>query len=160
MSPENDHRLPEEFADVLAAQPETGMGYWVASVRLRDGRRFDRVVINGGLVTQVHGFSDVPFQPSQVVELWVTHDKWNFNAPVSLRRFWFRIIEGCGIGVTAYTEREARGLAEQAAEQHGLNFEVSEVVADVDIRNLDQEHVIPNMGPPNVRGVWFPRCNL
>jgi hypothetical protein len=28
------------------------------------------------------------------------------------------------------------------------------------VRDLDQGHVIPNMGPPNLRGVWFPMLNL
>lgn len=27
---------------------------------------------------------------------------------------------------------------------------------DVDVRSLDQGHVVPNMMPPNCRGIWFP----
>ena len=77
-----------------------------------------------------------------------------------LQRFWFRTAEGLGIGVTAASRGEAERLAHDAAERLNLNFEVLEVVADVDIRTLDQGHVIPNMGPPSVRGVWFPRLNL
>ena len=33
----------------------------------------------------------------------------------------------------------------------------SRVIDDVDVRDLDQRHVVPNMGDPAVRGVWFPR---
>jgi len=28
---------------------------------------------------------------------------------------------------------------------------------DVDVRALDGGHVLPNMGDPSVRGVWYPR---
>jgi hypothetical protein len=34
---------------------------------------------------------------------------------------------------------------------------VREVIEDVDVRTLDAGHVLPNMGDPSVRGVWFPR---
>jgi hypothetical protein len=71
--------LPDEWCDYLASQPETGMGYWVVSLRLRDGRQLNRVVINSGCITQVHGYARVPFEPAEISELWVTHDKWQFN---------------------------------------------------------------------------------
>jgi hypothetical protein len=35
-----------------------------------------------------------------------------------------------------------------------------EVIEDIDVRDLhlvDQSHVVPNMGDPSIRGVWFPR---
>ena len=32
---------------------------------------------------------------------------------------------------------------------------IRRVVEDVDIKQLDQGHVIPNMDPPVWRGVWF-----
>jgi hypothetical protein len=35
--------------------------------------------------------------------------------------------------------------------------ELVEIVADVDVRSLDQGHVIPNMNPPNWRGIWYPK---
>jgi hypothetical protein len=37
-----------------------------------------------------------------------------------------------------------------------LHNEVLEVVEDVDVRDLDQGHVVPNIGPVNFRGVWYP----
>jgi hypothetical protein len=33
---------------------------------------------------------------------------------------------------------------------------IKRIVEDVDIRTLDEGHVIPNMKPPNYRGIWFP----
>jgi hypothetical protein len=68
------------WVDYLVAQPETAMGYWTVSVRLDDGRCFDRVVVNDGLITQVYGHPQVPFEAEDIVEMRVTHDKWKFNA--------------------------------------------------------------------------------
>jgi len=31
------------------------------------------------------------------------------------------------------------------------------VTEDVDVSTLDAGHVLPNMYPPNERGVWFPK---
>jgi len=71
--------LPDEWCDYLVSQPETGMGYWVVSLRLRDGRQLDRVVIHSGYITQVYGHAEPPLDPAEISELWVTHDKWKFN---------------------------------------------------------------------------------
>jgi len=79
MSPREAKRVPDEWVDYLVGQPETGMGYWVVSVQLRDGRTFDRVVITNGLITQVYGLQEVPFEPEEIVEMRVTHEKWKFN---------------------------------------------------------------------------------
>ena len=32
-----------------------------------------------------------------------------------------------------------------------------EVLPDVNVADLDQGHVVPNMNPPNWRGIWFPK---
>ena len=32
----------------------------------------------------------------------------------------------------------------------------AQIVANVDVRSLDQGHVIPNMGPCSNRGIWYP----
>jgi len=39
--------LDKKWAKVLISRPETGMGYQIVSVRLKDGRRFERVMIVG-----------------------------------------------------------------------------------------------------------------
>jgi len=72
--------LSDRWGTLLRDQPETGMGYWVVSVVLRDGRRFDRAVIVGGILTQVYGLSDIPFTEADIADLIVTHDKWNFQS--------------------------------------------------------------------------------
>jgi hypothetical protein len=56
----------------------------------------------------------------------------------------------------AYNVDEARNLLADAARSLAWDYEALEVVEDVDIRDLDQGHVVPNMGPVNFRGVWYP----
>lgn len=34
---------------------------------------------------------------------------------------------------------------------------IERVVEDVDLSQLDAAHVLPNVGDPTLRGVWFPR---
>jgi hypothetical protein len=77
-----------------------------------------------------------------------------------LHRYWFALSRGLGIGVTAYSREDAEIMAMRACEASGWGFEVVDVITDVDVRDLDQNHVIPNMGAPNVKGVWFPMLNL
>jgi hypothetical protein len=67
--------LSSKWAEVLASQPETGMGYQVARVRTRDGRTFARVVIIGGIISSVQDCRDVPFSEEDIDEIVVTHDK-------------------------------------------------------------------------------------
>jgi hypothetical protein len=76
---------------------------------------------------------------------------------LSLRRFWFPIPGHLGIGVTAASRAEAEVLASNAAAELHWPFVAAGVIEDVDVRDLDQGHVVPNMAPPNWRGVWFPR---
>jgi hypothetical protein len=75
---------------------------------------------------------------------------------VQLRRFWFPIPGHMGIGVTAYTRAEAEGIAREAAASLHWDFHADGCVEDVDVRTLDQKHVIPNMGVVVRQGVWYP----
>lgn len=58
-----------------------------------------------------------------------------------------------GVGVTAFDEEDAMNLVSKALT---LDSAATMVHADIDVRELDQNHVIPNMGAPSIRGVWFP----
>jgi hypothetical protein len=73
-----------------------------------------------------------------------------------LRRFWFPVRGHSGIGVTAYTREEAKQLSEAMACELQWPFHDEIVTEDVDIRTLDQNHVVPNMASPHSHGVWFP----
>ena len=83
----------------------------------------------------------------------VVHDK-------NLRRFWFPLRGHLGIGVTAASRSEAESLAKEAAREMGWSTDLGTIVEDVDIRDLDANHVLPNIGPVNFRGVWYPALNL
>lgn len=88
-----------------------------------------------------------------------------------LHRFWlrFNISPGelgqyssyaglwLGCGVTAYSLDDAKSVLTQMIFREDPLPEIEEVVEDVDVGSLDQGRVVPNMGPPNERGVWFPR---
>jgi hypothetical protein len=65
--------LSKKWAPILLAQPETGMGYQIVSVLLNDGRRFDRVIVVGGTITEVKGKSDIPFNEEEITEIKVTN---------------------------------------------------------------------------------------
>lgn len=60
-----------------------------------------------------------------------------------------------GCGVTAESEHAATELI-RASVFEGAVFEVQRIIANVSIAELDQGHVVPNMGNPLVRGIWFP----
>ena len=77
----------------------------------------------------------------------------------NLRRFWFKSSRNIGVGITAHSLSDAEIILNSAVKRHDLNIEVVEVIEDIDIQKLDQGHVIPNMNPPNFRGVWFPMLN-
>ena len=77
-----------------------------------------------------------------------------------LRRFWFSLSDGLGIGVTAASAEEAKELAEAARTQYFAHATIEGVTEDVDVSALDPDHVIPNAGPVVVRGVWYPRLNI
>ena len=72
--------LSTKWKTELASKPETGMGYQVVSVVLKDGQKFDQVAIVEGRITEIRGRKDIPFTEDQIVQIVLTHDKWNFNA--------------------------------------------------------------------------------
>ena len=76
-----------------------------------------------------------------------------------LTRFWFNTENGLGIGVTAYSVNDAIDLikAESLAMIYEPKFD--SYVENIDMRELDQNHVIPNMGICVNRGVWYPNLN-
>ena len=83
-----------------------------------------------------------------------------------MRRFWFEfnidslkdiptgIKMGCGI--TAFDYNDAITILEEKVFSRSTKPNFKKVVEDIDIRLLDQGHVIPNMKSPTDRGVWFP----
>jgi hypothetical protein len=75
------YRLSEKrFADFFKQQPETGLGYWVATAVLKDGQKYDQVLVNSGYVTRVKGHENIPFTEPEIDHFVVTHQKWEFGA--------------------------------------------------------------------------------
>ena len=64
---------------------------------------------------------------------------------------------GLGCGLTAVDRRDAEAMLAASVFGGGPLPAVLEVVEDVDVRDLDEGHVLPNLGDPSARGVWFPR---
>ena len=64
-----------------------------------------------------------------------------------------------GIGVTAFSEDDAIGLIKEAGYENYIkcDFVINRNIA---IKDLDQNHVVPNMGPITFRGVWYPCWNV
>jgi len=56
------------------------MGYQVVSVILQDGRRFDQTAVVGGVISEIRGLDEIPFTESEIAQIILTHDKWDFNA--------------------------------------------------------------------------------
>ena len=71
--------LSAEWKAKLISQPETGMGYSIVSIVLRDGKRFDQVIVDSGYVTKIKGMHTIPFGNDDIDDIIVTHAKWDFR---------------------------------------------------------------------------------
>jgi len=73
---------------------------------------------------------------------WITIERGPEPTPLNL-----------GAGITAISEADARVLF---AETFEPVCRIERIVAVTDIRDIEQGHVVPNMGNWFRRGVWFP----
>lgn len=78
-----------------------------------------------------------------------------------LTRYWIQApgpVLASSFGVTAYSVEDAFDLLAQA----GVPFDQDEVkvIENIRFEDLDQNHIVPNMGPMVFRGVWYPRFNV
>lgn len=71
--------IPSGCVDHLRGAEETGIGYHVVSVELKDGRSFDQVVVSEGFIIEVRGYKEIPFVPEDVESVSVNHKHWNFR---------------------------------------------------------------------------------
>jgi hypothetical protein len=86
---------------------------------------------------------------------------------MTLHRYWFRFdvalgdphppgtLLGCG--VSAYNYDDALSILREHVFKGAPLPRVVDAVEDVDVSELDAGEVLPNMGSPVERGVWFPR---
>jgi hypothetical protein len=66
-------KLTAKWAPILMSQPETGRGFQIATVFLRDGRQFDRVMIDSGYLTMVGESRTIPFEEADIERIVVNH---------------------------------------------------------------------------------------
>jgi hypothetical protein len=77
--------VPSSFVEHLKRAGETGIGYQVVSVELRDGRKFDQVVASECCIIEVRGFKEIPFSAEEVASVNVNHNRWNFRSASGAR---------------------------------------------------------------------------
>ncbi|HET9993808.1 MAG TPA: hypothetical protein VFQ18_00255 [Candidatus Acidoferrum sp.] len=71
--------IPEACLHHLKSAAETGIGYQMVSVELKDGRCFDQVVVSECCIIQVRGYAEIPFAPHEVATVSINHKRWNFR---------------------------------------------------------------------------------
>ncbi len=90
---------------------------------------------------------------------------------MKLTRYWFVVFPEDrfgprNFGVTAYSKQEGITIITSAVNKiewqglYQLPDDNTEVIENIDVRLLDQGHVIPNMGVVTFKGVWFPNLNI
>ena len=56
------------------------MGYQTVAITLRDGRKVEDVaIIESHIVGEVRGCTDIPFEPEDIVNVELTHRRWEFR---------------------------------------------------------------------------------
>jgi hypothetical protein len=83
---------------------------------------------------------------------------------VNVTRYWF-VFErsrattpsATGYGVTAFGHEDALQLLSERIFRGKPLPAISQCVEHVDISQLDPRHVLPNIGNPIARGIWFPQ---
>ena len=61
-----------------------------------------------------------------------------------------------GCGITGYNLEDAYFILRKDVFKGMEYVKPIKVVEEIHIPTLDENHIIPNMLPPNIRGVWFP----
>jgi hypothetical protein len=80
-----------------------------------------------------------------------------------LRRFWFSFQKATqpnalnmGCGITAYDEADARKMLTMVVFPMFGEQPIDQIIEGIDVQTLEANHVLPNIGNPAVRGVWYP----
>lgn len=70
-------RLPSQWAEFLARQPDTGRDFHTGDVILRNGKLVrDVTFIGRAFIGEVKGYADPPFDPSDIIEIQLTDIRW------------------------------------------------------------------------------------
>jgi hypothetical protein len=73
--------LPAQWSQYLIKQPETGMGYQIVDIELKDGRIIKNVaIIQSSIIGEIKdNIGPIPFNPEDIIKINITHNKWKFN---------------------------------------------------------------------------------
>ena len=78
-----------------------------------------------------------------------------------MRPYWLKIENpqpasglGLGVGITAYSEDEAKAIFASA---FGSDLRLASVQPIAALDEIEQNHVSPNMGNFLIRGIWYPQ---
>jgi hypothetical protein len=81
-----------------------------------------------------------------------------------LKRYWFRFERlpqpnaiNLGCGLSAYDYEDAIRLLRELVFGDNGPPPIEQFIEDVDIATLEPDHVRPNLGSVDVRGIWFPQ---
>ena len=72
-------RLPNKWLEFLRFRGESGMGYLIVSVVLKNGEQFNQVVIERPFIAGLRGHTEIPFAMDDIDQIIVTHDKWDWQ---------------------------------------------------------------------------------
>lgn len=76
---------------------------------------------------------------------------------VELTRFWFKLDTSIrGYGVTAYSYDDAVNLLKEFIFRDDEMPQIKNVIENIDVSSLDTGKILPNIGVPSVRGIWYP----
>jgi hypothetical protein len=84
---------------------------------------------------------------------------------VKLTRFWFEFDKpynelppglAMGCGVTAWNYDDALNILRNPVFEDEYLPPFKKVVENIDVSTLEKGHVLPNIMPSNVRGIWYP----
>jgi hypothetical protein len=71
--------IPVPFREQVRQTRETGFGYHVISVVLKNGTTFEQVAASEGCIIEVRGHEEIPFKEEEVESIKVNHKRWNFR---------------------------------------------------------------------------------
>ncbi len=71
----NTLQLSNRWIDYLISQAETGMGYQICTIVLKDGDVYIQAIIDSGLIAKIKDIEGIPFSENDIAEIIVTHEK-------------------------------------------------------------------------------------
>ena len=87
---------------------------------------------------------------------------------MTLVRYWIRFGEQKGIlelpsafialgcGITAHDIQDAKKIIQETVFPSKPLPPITDITENIKIADLERNHVLPNIGNPGIRGIWFP----